>query len=333
MVLLQRRNYSMLQDRLQPQTLIATAFALTVGLSAGFYALWSQVSAPSVVTPEYSACGVSVPDISGAAPRGHARYYDFTADLFTDAGRLESWQKYLMPYAGRPTHYLEVGIYEGRSMVWMLDNALRHPDSRATGVDISIQERYLQNLKRSGSCRKVRSLEGRSQEVLRTLPKESYDVIYVDGSHVTQDVMIDAVLAFDLLKPGGLLIFDDYAPLIWLWPKDIRPKHAIDAFVSGYRQHLEPVHQGMQLMLRKRTQPCDSKTERLSTVGAYCYNWNTGRIIRIEDREAVELLPGEKSIIQAIADSVPWHEVAPEIRAKPEYQALNRRLKLFPEQP
>jgi predicted O-methyltransferase YrrM len=323
----------MLNDRPQPQTLIATAFALTVGLSAGFYALWSQVSATSVVTPERSGCGISVPDTSGPAPHGHVRYYDFTADLFTDAGRLESWQKYLTPFADNPINYLEVGIYEGRSMVWMLDNALRHPDSRATGVDISIQDRYLQNLKRSGSCRKVRSLEGRSQEVLRTLPKESYDVIYVDGSHVTQDVMIDAVLAFDLLKPGGLLIFDDYAPLIWLWPKDIRPKHAIDAFVAGYRQHLEPVHQGMQLMLRKRTQLCDSKTERLSTVGAYCYNWNMREIIRTADRRPVELLPGEKKIIEAIADSVPFHEVSPEIRAKPEFQALNLRLKLFPERP
>jgi predicted O-methyltransferase YrrM len=323
----------MLKDKLQPQTLIATAFALTVGLSAGFYALWWQMSPPSVATPERFVCGMSVPDMSGPVPHGHARYYDFTADVFTGSGRLESWQKYLMPFAGRPTNYLEVGIYEGRSMMWMLDNALRHPDSRATGVDISIQERYLQNLRRSGSCPKVRSLEGRSQEVLRTLPKDSYDVIYVDGSHVTQDVLIDAVLAFDLLKPGGLLIFDDYAPVLRFWPNDIRPKQAIDAFVAGYRQHLEPVHQGMQLMLRKRTQLCDSKTERLSTVGAYCYNWNTGKITRTEDRVEVELLPGEKNIIQAIADSVPFHEVAPEIQAKPEFQALNGRLKIFPERP
>jgi predicted O-methyltransferase YrrM len=323
----------MLHERLQPPTLIATAFALAVGLAAGFYSLWSQISATPVVTPEQSACGVSVPDTSGPVPHGHARYYDFTVDLFTDAGRLESWQRYLTPFADKSTNYLEVGVLEGRSMVWMLDNALQHPHSRATGVDISIRDSYLQNLKRSGSCEKVRNILGRSQEVLRTLPKESYDVIYIDGSHVTQDVMIDAVLAFDLLKPGGLMIFDDYAPLLWLWPQDIRPKQAIDAFVAGYRHHLEPVHQGMQLMVKKRVHLCDSKTDRMSTVGAYCYNWNSGKLIRTVDREPVQLLQEEKKIIEAIADSVPFHEVAPEIQTKQEYQTLNRRLRIFPERP
>lgn len=319
----------MIKDRLTPQTLVAAIFSLAVGLSAGLYALWPRESATIVVTPERSACSISVPQTSGPAPHGYGRYYDFSMDRFTDAGRLETWQKYLTPFAERPMNYLEVGIFEGGSMIWMLENALRHHDSRATGVDIDIKQRYLQNLKRSGSCEKVQNLLGRSHEILRTLPKESYDVIYVDGSHVTQDVMIDAVLAFDLLKPGGLLIFDDYAPVLRYWPQDIRPKQAIDAFVAGYRHHLEPVHQGMQLMVKKRAYLCDSKTERMSTVGGYCYNWNTGQFIRTADREPVTLLPGEKNIIEAIADSAPFHEVAPELWAKPEYQALNRRLKIF----
>ena len=37
-----------------------------------------------------------------------------------------------------------------------------------------------------------------------------YDYIYIDGSHMPKWVLIDAVLSWDLLKKGGLMIFDDY---------------------------------------------------------------------------------------------------------------------------
>ena len=37
----------------------------------------------------------------------------------------------------------------------------------------------------------------------------SFDFIYVDASHRAPDVLLDAVLAFQLLRIGGLIIFDD----------------------------------------------------------------------------------------------------------------------------
>lgn len=33
-------------------------------------------------------------------------------------------------------------------------------------------------------------------------------VVYIDGSHAAKDVIADAVLAWALLRPGGVLIFD-----------------------------------------------------------------------------------------------------------------------------
>ena len=32
---------------------------------------------------------------------------------------------------------------------------------------------------------------------------DSFDIVYVDGSHEPKDVLADAVLAFMLLRPGG----------------------------------------------------------------------------------------------------------------------------------
>jgi predicted O-methyltransferase YrrM len=40
--------------------------------------------------------------------------------------------------------------------------------------------------------------------------KSVYELIYIDGSHYADDVLIDALRCFELLKVGGILIFDDY---------------------------------------------------------------------------------------------------------------------------
>ena len=36
--------------------------------------------------------------------------------------------------------------------------------------------------------------------------------MYIDGSHAARDVISDAVLAWALLRPGGVLIFDGARP-------------------------------------------------------------------------------------------------------------------------
>ena len=36
------------------------------------------------------------------------------------------------------------------------------------------------------------------------------DLIYIDGSHLAKDVLSDAILSWKLLKPSGVMIFDDY---------------------------------------------------------------------------------------------------------------------------
>jgi predicted O-methyltransferase YrrM len=79
----------------------------------------------------------------------------------------------------------------------------------------------------------------RKQDSIRALfglvaeGSELFDLIYVDGSHTAPDVLSDAVLAFQLLRVGGVMIFDDY-----LWTMETQryvdplnlPKTAIDAF-------------------------------------------------------------------------------------------------------
>jgi predicted O-methyltransferase YrrM len=69
----------------------------------------------------------------------------------------------------------------------------------------------------------------------------AFDLIYVDGSHHATDVLQDAILGFQLLRVGGLLIFDDY---LWRLEPDGQqdsfnmPKPAIDAFVNIFQRKL-----------------------------------------------------------------------------------------------
>jgi hypothetical protein len=58
------------------------------------------------------------------------------------------------------------------------------------------------------------------------------DFIYVDGSHFAKDVLSDAVLGFELLNLGGVMLFDD--AVSWRYGDHIQdsPKIAVDSFIQ-----------------------------------------------------------------------------------------------------
>jgi len=187
--------------------------------------------------------------------------YEFTMDWVTS--NVAVWEKVLAPFKGKPdVHYLEIGVYEGRSAVWMLENILTDPTARLTGVDpfftADYRDRCFANIERSEASEKAELITGYSQLVMRELPLESYDIIYIDGSHHKEDVLEDAVLSWRLLKDGGILIFDDYlygtkAPSTGgPTPTDV-PKLAIDPFVHCFDEHFEVIHNFYQLILRKKS--------------------------------------------------------------------------------
>ncbi len=110
--------------------------------------------------------------------------------------------------------------------------------------------RFDHNLRIAGLAGKVAKLKGRSEDLLSALPRESFDIIYIDGCHLALNVLFDAVSAWLLLKPGGLLIFDDY-----LWetgkPPSQRPQLAIDLFLEFLHGRYDLVSKAYQVILRK----------------------------------------------------------------------------------
>ena len=111
--------------------------------------------------------------------------------------------------------FLEVGCYEGQASTWMLKNTMAHltvVDTFAGGEDlpdeVNLLDRFNENTKDFVEDIDVRI--GKSGDVLKTLTPDTYDFIYIDGSHLAKNAMEDGVLAFPLLKKGGIMIFDDY---------------------------------------------------------------------------------------------------------------------------
>ena len=80
--------------------------------------------------------------------------------------------------------------------------------------------------------------------------RNKFDLIYVDGSHRCEDVVIDAIKSFEQLKIGGILIFDDY---LWrYYPRAIdNPVSAINAFLRIKHGSYKLVRVYEQLIIEK----------------------------------------------------------------------------------
>lgn len=187
--------------------------------------------------------------------------YTFTEDWFS--GNIPTWTEALRPYKGvEGISMLEIGSFQGRSAVWLLENILTHPTARLDCVDTfegsvehtpgqkkGMLDIFTHNVGRFGD--KVRVLRGESQHVLRRLaPVAKYDMIYIDGDHHAASVLEDAVLAFRLVKHGGLMIFDDYQWKPEL-PDLMRPALGVDAFLTVYADKVKVLFSGYQVIVQK----------------------------------------------------------------------------------
>ncbi|WP_261219975.1 class I SAM-dependent methyltransferase [Ancylothrix sp. D3o] len=192
--------------------------------------------------------------------------YQFTQDWFSR--NIPGFQKNLERYVNiADIKALEIGSWEGRSTCWLLENILIHPSAEITCIDTfqgsiehttffnqtyinSIESRFDFNIQLTQAGQKVKKIIGNSHEILRTLPLNTYDFIYIDGSHLACDVLADAVLSWPILKLGGLMIFDDYDFSVPNQPTQ-DTKIGIDAFLKAFQPKLKILQQEYQVMVEK----------------------------------------------------------------------------------
>jgi predicted O-methyltransferase YrrM len=240
----------------------AVALASTAGL-VHLFSKWREYPtnrkiALGALTAAVVAVSVSTLDLKSKVPAGQVYgRYRFSQDGTTK--NTERWRSALSHLIGAAgVHGVEVGTYEGRSAIWFLENILTHPSSSITCIDLfdgPYDATFDHNL--ATFAGRVRKLRAPSQLALRSLEPWSYDFAYIDGSHTAKDVLLDAMLVWDLVKPGGIVIFDDYG---WaglneeLTGDAFTPRIAVDAFLHVLEPYIEIVHKEYQVIVRKRTE-------------------------------------------------------------------------------
>jgi len=187
---------------------------------------------------------------------------EFTNDWFDQTAKA-TWSK-LIPQL-KPSKILEIGSFEGRGTCWLIENMNRavgseihcidtweggveHKSGNARVADMqAVEDRFIRNTqKQIEKFSPGPALKVHKGESARELPKlivdggeNFFDLIYIDGSHQSADVLLDGVLSFKLLRIGGVLIFDDY-----LWEAGpnadilMTPKLGIDCFVNTHRNKI-----------------------------------------------------------------------------------------------
>jgi len=183
---------------------------------------------------------------------------EFSYDWFSP--NIPALAEHLRELRDRPVYALEIGCYEGRATIWLLDNILVHPDSAITCIDTfegSDEHRELgidftgtyERFRRNTQGRPVGTCVGTSHDWLRRLTGP-FNLVYIDGSHLAADVLLDACLVWSLVAEGGIIVFDDYE---WnRYPEPWRnPKLAIDSFLGCMDGRIRLLHRGYQVIVRK----------------------------------------------------------------------------------
>jgi predicted O-methyltransferase YrrM len=172
---------------------------------------------------------------------------------------------YVYPeFKGRSARFLQIGSYTGDASIWLYENLLKNTDSVLVDVDTwegsdekvhhqmnwaTVETVYDAKTLTGRNQRKILKYKGTSDSFFKN-NRELYDFVYVDGDHTAYGVMKDATAAYECLKVGGILAFDDYS---WSGADDLadRPQMAIDAFMQIYRKRVTLIHRGYQLWVKK----------------------------------------------------------------------------------
>jgi predicted O-methyltransferase YrrM len=183
----------------------------------------------------------------------------YSKDWFTS--NIPYWSRVLASEGlrNRAVRALEVGSWEGMSSRFILEflpNAVltcvdtwRGSDEHSSVTSINqVEERFDSNLETVRN--RLTKYKGTSLEYFATCGPEKFDLIYIDGSHHCDDVIVDAVKGFELLAVGGVMIFDDYLWRFYPRPLD-NPAAAINTFLRLKRGSYRLLEVYWQLVLVK----------------------------------------------------------------------------------
>jgi predicted O-methyltransferase YrrM len=193
-----------------------------------------------------------------------ARILNLSNDWFTY--NIPHWLSVIDQYSlrNKKINALEIGSWEGLSSYFLLHSL---PKSQLTCVDTwegseenknvsseilkTIETKFDENL--NPFKERLKKHKGTSFSFFeKNQFKSIYDFIFIDGSHYCDDVMVDSIKCFELLKDGGIMIFDDY---FWNYYKKplSNPATAINLFLKMKKNNFKIISlSSVQLIIQKK---------------------------------------------------------------------------------
>lgn len=176
-----------------------------------------------------------------------------------------NFSKHLSFLKDKEIHCLQIGAYTGDATEWLFANILTNQNSTLTDVDTwlgsdeavhksmdwsDVEEVYDSRTKQFIEDGRLIKVKNTSDNFFTTNTKV-FDFIYVDGDHTAMATLKDGLNSYKVLKPSGIIAFDDYTWSAGTGDSMDDPKPAIDAFVLFHKRNTTPIEVGQQFWLRK----------------------------------------------------------------------------------
>lgn len=152
-------------------------------------------------------------------------------------------------------NFLEIGSYEGASACFISDNFLDSKGSTIVCIDpfdmsdstspvyAEMKKTFTRNVINSKNWTKIRLRQMYSNDFFNE-NKNTYSFIYIDGSHIPEDIKSDFLNSLKIIRLNGIIWLDDYA--------SSQPvTEVIDSIYNDNKDSLEIIHKGYQIAFRK----------------------------------------------------------------------------------
>jgi predicted O-methyltransferase YrrM len=159
-------------------------------------------------------------------------------------------------------NYLEIGSYEGLSLLnvkYFYKNSYTiaidlwsKPNFNSENINLDLKKAERNFDKNLYGFKKTIKKKGDSVIEIRKLIQKNFffDFIYVDGSHNGEDVIIDAIECFKILKVNGIMILDD-AMAIEDQKKKYQTYEGVITFLKMFKKEIKILYLKNIIVIKK----------------------------------------------------------------------------------
>lgn len=191
---------------------------------------------------------------------------------------LPHWHTKLLPEVRelpQKINYLQIGVFEGMSLVYLAKVILAGHDVTVTVIDNFSTEQHFKTEETFDSNmaamqitpRKMRDESGAPLESFAALnaliaEKEKFDFVYCSGSRKPAICFVDFALLSAVMSDYGYLLFDTYGATWASYSGDISPDKVRDVFLESFKNSINVVEIGDQRLAKFHPLPIDTWTPR-----------------------------------------------------------------------